>query len=530
MAIVHSFKALCFCITIITFLAPFTLAAGFAEGAGEPNDPNQGAVTIELTKLDVNDTTLELHYKIKNNTDHDVWICDSVNIRSTFNFEVYLAEDDQTLVIRKRLDVPSRAIWRIIPAGSYIILRQGEDRTESLSLNLPVQSRILYSSQGRTQVTRNARCLALEIGFYDEDLPALIRSIIIEADKFSGTFDADWAIKKEYFRGLQVRGCLGGLNSFYEINKDPYSEGQVVINYSYQAFTGEKVLRIEVDNVSIPYEGYVQSRSNAESNNDPNNYEEKVVTIELNKLDVNDTNLELQYKIKNNTDHDVWICDDIHVYGKLDCEVYLAEDEQSLLVRRRLDVPTAVVWVQVPYGRYVLLRSGQERTESLSLAVPVRPRCLFASGRATSDHARRLVLEIGFYNEDLPEMIRDILEMAEKLNCASLEPSEYRTAFFMRYFKGIWIAHRLFGGLSDFEEYTYKEGSEQIEIPYTWQNFNGEQVLRIEVDGVHIPYEEVLTSHAGNKSKDVQSQQMSSRNKDKSDREKTSERNDTDKS
>lgn len=266
----------------------------------------------------------------------------------------------------------------------------------------------------------------------------------------------------------------------------------------------------------------------AESGDDPNNVEEKVVTIELTKMDVNDTTLELSYKIKNNTDHDVWICDDVDAYSaSLDFEVYLSEDEQSLLIRRRLDVPTIVYWPIWPYGRYVLLRSGQELTESLSLAVPVHPRRLFASGEAASDHARRLVLEIGFYNEDLPGMIREILEMAEKLNCARLETSgEYRTAFFMRYFKGIWIAHQLFGGLSGFEEYTYKEGSEEINIPYTRQNLNGEQILRIEVDGVHIPYEDEEVPVADATAKGNEGKLSKS---DKPGREKTLEQNGTDK-
>jgi len=85
--------------------------------------------------------------------------------------------------------------------------------------------------------------------------------------------------------------------------------------------------------------------------------------------------------------------------------------------------------------------------------------------------------------------------MAEKLNCASLEFSKYETAFFMRYFKGIYIAHRHFGGLSSFEEYTYQEGNEEINIPYTRQNLIGEQVLRIEIESVHIPYDENAASH-----------------------------------
>lgn len=233
-------------------------------------------------------------------------------------------------------------------------------------------------------------------------------------------------------------------------------------------------------------------RAQAQSVGDPNGDEMKVPTIELTKLDVNDTDLELSYKIRNNTDHDVWICDNVDIYTTFDFEAYLSEDEESLLIRRRLDVPTTWVWLSLPYGRYVLLRSGQERTETLSLDVPVQPRRVFASKLATSNHARRLVLEIGFYNEDLPGMIRGILEMAEKLNCARGGLGEYETPVFRRYFTGIWLSNGYFGRLSDFEKYTYEGGHEEIEIPYTWQNLGGEQVLRIEVNGVHIPYEEAL--------------------------------------
>ena len=225
------------------------------------------------------------------------------------------------------------------------------------------------------------------------------------------------------------------------------------------------------------------------------------VIIALTRLDVNDTNLELSYKIKNNTDHDVWICDDVDVWSTMDFEVYLSENEQILLIRKRLDVPTIVYWPALPYGRYVLLRSDQERIESVSLAVPVGPWRLYADGLAlpNSDHARRLVLEIGFYDENLPKLIRDILEMAEEVDCARLEyNSKYSATFFARYFKGAWIA-QLFGGLSGFERSAYKEGSEEIKIPYSTysrQNFGVEQVLRIDVDGVHIPYDENAPIHS----------------------------------
>jgi hypothetical protein len=236
---------------------------------------------------------------------------------------------------------------------------------------------------------------------------------------------------------------------------------------------------------------FSQRCAQAESVDDSNNEDEKVVTIELTKLDVNDTNLELSWKIKNNANHDVWICDDIIVETDPNFEVYLSEEEQSLIIRRRLDVPTDS-WVRANTGRYVLLRPGQERTESVSLTVPVEPYRVYATERAMHLlHARRLVLEIGFYDEDLPKLIRDILEIADKLNC--LEYSEHTTDLFIYYFKGAWIA-QLFGGLSGFEENTYKEGNEEINIPYTRQQLSGEQVLRIEVDGVDILY---LGHHGG---------------------------------
>ena len=44
-----------------------------AEDVNDLDISQESAVNIELTKLDVNDTTLELSYKIKNNTDHDVF-------------------------------------------------------------------------------------------------------------------------------------------------------------------------------------------------------------------------------------------------------------------------------------------------------------------------------------------------------------------------------------------------------------------------------------------------------------------------
>jgi len=219
------------------------------------------------------------------------------------------------------------------------------------------------------------------------------------------------------------------------------------------------------------------------------------VIIALTRLDVNDTNLELSYKIKNNTDHDVWICDSVNVESTLNFEVYLAEDAKTLVIMKRLDiVPEIEHPSALKGGRYVRLQPAQDYSESLSLDVPVGPSLLYIGGRANAEFASRLVIEIGFYNEDVFKWIRSIIEVAERFNYTSVERTDFESDIMRCYFKGLLIT-RLFGGLSHFDEvYTDPNVSELLFSP-TYELI-GEQILRIEVDGVHIPYDEKAFPHS----------------------------------
>jgi hypothetical protein len=128
-----------------------------------------------------------------------------------------------------------------------------------------------------------------------------------------------------------------------------------------------------------------------------------------------------------------------------------------LLIRRRLDVPTFVVYYIWPEGRYVRLRAGKERAESLSLKLPVRHRRLFTAALEKPGviHCRRLVIEIGYYTKDLAQIILDSKNSPE-------DPNLY---------------------------------SEAIITPLG-SLYQGESALRITVDGVYIPYEEAWTGYA----------------------------------
>jgi len=209
------------------------------------------AVTMEITALDVNDSTLALSYNIRNGTDREAWVCSK---SGRIPCEVFLTSDQQTLLIRKRLDVPSRNKWRLEPVGTYVRIAPGASLAESVQIALPVNPAVLYANEYATESAQPVRRLALEIGYYDEDLPALIHSICAVADE-SGltTQDVPSNVLDTYFRGLLVRVALA---SFDRVNPDPYGQGYVYIPYSWRALTGEKILRVDVNDVSIAYKGY----------------------------------------------------------------------------------------------------------------------------------------------------------------------------------------------------------------------------------------------------------------------------------
>jgi len=204
-------------------------------------------------------------------------------------------------------------------------------------------------------------------------------------------------------------------------------------------------------------------------------------TISVTKLDINDKTLKLSYEIKNNTNQDIWTCEEIN-HNCWNFEVGMAQDGKTLIIRRRLDLQMSGFGEQ-PFGRYERLRKNEIRKESFLLTLPVRPHQIFLKGRQLSkviEHAKRLVIEIGFYSGNIPRIIFDMLEAAEnnpqkeivKDNGNPIDVND-------------WI-----GGSLHFNETNQRVSNrdEQVVIPWTDQNLKGEKVIRANITDLNIPY------------------------------------------
>ncbi len=232
---------------------------------------------------------------------------------------------------------------------------------------------------------------------------------------------------------------------------------------------------------------------------DDSNEQEQTLTIALTGFDVNESRLELQWNIKNNSDHDIWICNAIGTRtwedNTIDYETFMAEDLRTLVISCRLAKPIYALFTQTThfFGRYVRLRAGQDRTESSTFATPFDISPLLENEMRGAPYATRLAIEIGYYDEDLPSLILQIVDVARRLNCESIDFEDYPEDYkiFRRYFGGMLIEDA-FNKWADFRE-TVTSGADEIIFPYMTQ-FNDagehimdEQILRLEIDGVRIP-------------------------------------------
>jgi hypothetical protein len=205
-------------------------------------------------------------------------------------------------------------------------------------------------------------------------------------------------------------------------------------------------------------------------------------TIAITSVDVNDTILKLSYDIRNDSGNDVWI---LVGFGKtgVSAEAFMDKDDRTVLIRRRLDVAFGGGG-EIAYGRYVLLRAGQTQREAITLATPVNPEYGFVDRPLRQarglEYATRLAIEIGYYVGDLPGMIRDILEQADKIGS---KPKNHDDNIIGYYFRGSLYFNKL-------SEALLRQRDEEVLLPYTYQWFKAEKVLRTMVDDLRIPYKE----------------------------------------
>jgi hypothetical protein len=204
---------------------------------------NAGLTILSLGEPVVSDTILTWRYRMRNNSAHEVWISSGLYVGS----DVFLSDDNQTLFIERRLDRPEPTVAR--PSAMYVRLRSGETRTERLSLSLPVSPHHVFSEAGDDHSFDHATRLALEIGYYEGHLPAILLGMLAEAERTAPVKPGSLPVYMEGPLGI-VGGSLSVTTSAENLQA---RDEQMVLLWRDPPLKGEKGLRLAVDDVNIPY-------------------------------------------------------------------------------------------------------------------------------------------------------------------------------------------------------------------------------------------------------------------------------------
>jgi hypothetical protein len=214
--------------------------------------------------------------------------------------------------------------------------------------------------------------------------------------------------------------------------------------------------------------------------------------ISITEVVSSDAIIKVTFEIRNGSGQDVWICQDISAFlNSYDCEMFMAEDRETLLVRRRLDVDPCKPVSAPPHGRYVRLRDGQSLTESVFLPLPVKSRFFWASPTSASEiqtHLKRLALEIGYYPGDLPDMVHRILTGPREVR-APRGHDPYHPTLPPPALKD-WYKSVPYWNWLNWTNKNIEHRSAETLIPWTGSSRMGEQALRASRDELTIPYEE----------------------------------------
>ena len=206
-------------------------------------------------------------------------------------------------------------------------------------------------------------------------------------------------------------------------------------------------------------------------------FRKSTTTLNITQVKSVTDSIKFEWIIKNTSKQDIWICEDIIAFYEGDLEVLVREEEQTLLIRRRLNVPTTIYFDEIPIGRYVLISSGETLEEEISLHLPIKSSPVLESINLSDTPKlvtlKKVRLEIGFFNEPLRNLVDK--EIAKVLNNPIEETGDYTEDENSLMERDNALALEVVNRNSD---------KNVVFIPLVWSALDKEQMLATEIEGL----------------------------------------------
>jgi hypothetical protein len=198
--------------------------------------------------------------------------------------------------------------------------------------------------------------------------------------------------------------------------------------------------------------------------------------LHIERLTVTDDRLRLDYSVTNRLGHDIWVCEDVRAanvrHDRLRVQAAGPTDDlqdvatrivgDTLWIRLRFNLEQNVVLPWAVSARYRRLLPGRSPSGTIVCRIPVydsSPVYNFRihSGRMCRRRVDRVILELGYFGDDLPT------RLASRLAPVCLSPR-------------LDLPLELLTGIAD-----------AVCIDQSWEGLDTEQAVHVAIDNLQVP-------------------------------------------
>lgn len=198
----------------------------------------------------------------------------------------------------------------------------------------------------------------------------------------------------------------------------------------------------------------------------PDNEECRMLQIE--NLTLAEKSLTLDYRLSNPFKRDIWICEDIDIYGKYDVETRI--EAETLQIKLRFNLECNILLEEGVIAKYRRLSRGESHSGKILLNLPIANASpVYDFGEFGKKHKQivlhHAVFEVGYFEGDLLNMLSERIEKGKR------DPTNVNF-----YSEALML-----------EEIQQAHSRNTVYLPHLWSGLRMEKCAKVVVTDVDIP-------------------------------------------
>jgi hypothetical protein len=190
--------------------------------------------------------------------------------------------------------------------------------------------------------------------------------------------------------------------------------------------------------------------------------------IKINNITVKEETLTLDYQVVNPFTNDIWICEDIDIYGRYDVETRITDRE--IQIKLRFNLECNILLHQGVLAKYRRLSQGDSNSGRILLKLPITNASPVYDFSEDGKKHKRIILnqaffEVGYFEGNLLNILSESIEKGKQ------DPNN----------EGLYSEALIL------EEIKKAQSHDIVYLPHLWRGLRKEKSMKVIITDVDIP-------------------------------------------